>query len=87
MLLFQAEVAFGQGNFWRQTNGLSEQIVVSLGSTSNGYIFAGTFHGVYLSTDRATTWYQKGLSFTSVQGVAVNRTDNVFLGTSNEVMS
>ncbi len=66
---------------WVQTNGPYGGTVHSL-SVSGSNLFAGTYGGVFLSTDNGASWTQAnaGLTNTSVYALAVNGS-NLFAGT------
>ena len=66
---------------WEQTNDLDGVLVYSL-AVSGTNLFAGTYGGVFLSTNNGTSWTQvnTGLTNTNVRSLAVSGT-NLFAGT------
>ncbi len=68
------------GTSWTLVNtGLTNTHVVSL-AVNGSNLFAGTYGGVFLSTNNGTSWVNTGLSNTPVWSLAVNGS-NVFVGT------
>jgi len=77
---------------WVQTNGPYGGFINSLAVNSQGYIFAGTYSGIYLSTNNGEKWTQvnKGLKNTNITSLATSgriilagTRDGAYLSTNN----
>jgi photosystem II stability/assembly factor-like uncharacterized protein len=81
-ILFAAEIALSQSNFWQKTNGPgNNETVYSLVFNSSGEIFAGAFVGVFHSTNNGDSWTQR-LFIGAVLTVALNANGHIFAGTT-----
>ncbi len=69
-------------NFWQQTNG-PVGIVNTIAINTSGHIFAGTYGGVYRSTNNGDSWtpVNTGLTGSVVFALALNTSEHIFAGT------
>ena len=70
-------------NFWEQTSGPYDGTVYTIVKNSNGYLFAGTYRGIYRSTEDGEHWTtaNEGLTDLRIESMAVNISGHIFAGT------
>lgn len=73
------------GSYWEEhDNGLDPISILSLYSSPAGYIFAGTFEGLFYSPDYGNTWTSMMISASSniwVYSIITDPSGNIFTGT------
>ncbi|MEO6191032.1 MAG: regulator, partial [Saprospiraceae bacterium] len=85
LMLILLSCAINSDAQWKQTNGPYGGNIYSL-ITIGTNLYAGTYGGVFLSTDNGISWnaINNGLTDISVRTLASNGT-NIFAGTTNGV--
>jgi ligand-binding sensor domain-containing protein len=66
---------------WQQTNVPYELSVYCLVINSSGHIFAGTYDGVFRSTNKGGIWTELGPTNSYVLSLAINSSGHIFAGT------
>jgi ligand-binding sensor domain-containing protein len=75
------------GASWEH-KGLPETYIRCLAINSEGHLFAGSHgFGIFCSTDSGATWAEinSGLSETDINGIVINKVNEMFLGTESGV--
>jgi len=84
ILLICASLTSAQ-NFWQKTNGPYGGNITSIAISPNGNVFAGTYNGVYRSTDNGSNWtlVNNGLPsslYCRVTSLVINSSGQIFAG-------
>lgn len=84
-LFCATEITFSQNNYWEQTNGPYGGNVTALAVNSSSHIFAGTYAGVYCSTNNADNWTLINANFKNspIREIAIDSAGYIFIATSD----
>lgn len=74
------------GNNWTRSS-LGHSFVQTININPDGYIYAGTWGALYISTDNGFTWVEKSLGIVNpyIYSISINSTGNIFVGTSDHL--
>ncbi len=78
------EICFGQSStpYWKQTNGPPGGFVNTLAVNTHGHLFAGTWSGIFRTTNDGEhwTWLNTRYNIHSIAALAINSQGHIFAG-------
>jgi photosystem II stability/assembly factor-like uncharacterized protein len=68
----------GSQHWTKASNGLTNDTIITIAIDTDGNIFAGTYRGIFLSTNNGNNWNEVGLRDTIIRSIIVDIKNNIY---------